>query len=71
MELGLLETVGLGWQTAETYIERINNVTPEQIQQTARRYFQQDKLTVARLMPKIKPSHDQKPSRDQKPSHDR
>ena len=51
MELGLLETVGLGWQVAEKYVDRINSVTPEQIQQAALRYFKADSLTEAELIP--------------------
>jgi len=51
MELGMLETIGLGWSTAEKYIERINSVTPEQIQKTAQRYFQENNLTEAVLEP--------------------
>lgn len=54
MELGLLETVGLGWQTADTYIDRMNQVTAEQIQKTAQRYFQDANQTIARLMPEEK-----------------
>ena len=49
MELGLLETTGLGWQTAEKYVDRINSVTAAQIQQVAQRYFQENNMTVALL----------------------
>ena len=51
MELGMLETVGLGWQTADHYVEQINRVTAEQIQKTAQHYFQEDNMTEAQLMP--------------------
>ena len=51
MELGLLETVGLGWETAEKYVDRINNITAEQIQTTAQRYFQDNNATEAELIP--------------------
>lgn len=51
MELGILETVGLGWQTAEKYLDRINRVTPAQIQEVSQRYFQEDNITQARLIP--------------------
>lgn len=50
-ELGLLETVGLGWKTADKYIDQINSVTAEQIQTTAQRYFQDKNMTEARLVP--------------------
>ncbi|MCX7118181.1 MAG: pitrilysin family protein [Legionellales bacterium] len=51
MELGLLETVGLGWQTSEKYVDRINQVTALQIQNAAIRYFQNKNLTEALLIP--------------------
>ncbi len=51
MELGLLETIGLGWKTADNYINMINSITAEQIQQVAKRYFKDDSMTEARLTP--------------------
>lgn len=51
MELGLLETVGLGWQTADKYVDRINAITAQQIQRTAIRYFYENGLTEAVLIP--------------------
>lgn len=51
MELGLLETVGIGWNNTNNYAEAINSVTPEQIQQTAQRYFQEQNMTEAELKP--------------------
>ncbi|WP_133136601.1 M16 family metallopeptidase [Legionella rowbothamii] len=55
MELGLLETVGLGWNKANEYTQAINAVTAEQIQQTAQRYFQDNNMTVAKLEPQTTP----------------
>lgn len=51
MEIGLLETIGLGFETAHQYIERINQITPEQVQQVAQHYFNENNLTEARLIP--------------------
>lgn len=51
MELGLLETIGLGWKSADRYTQAINSITPEQIQQTAQAYFQDAYLTEATLVP--------------------
>lgn len=51
MELGLLETVGLGWETADHYVDRINKITAEEIQQTAQTYFNPNHLTEAVLLP--------------------
>ncbi|HRD68926.1 MAG TPA: pitrilysin family protein [Legionella sp.] len=51
MELGLLETTGLGWKKAQEYNQAINNVTPEQIQQVAQQYFKEINMTEAVLKP--------------------
>ncbi|QWF70636.1 insulinase family protein [Methylomonas paludis] len=51
MELGLLETVGLGWQKADEYVDKIHQVTAEQVREVARKYLQDDNLTVAYLDP--------------------
>lgn len=51
MELGLLETVGIGWRNTNNYNQAINSVTAEQIQQTAQHYFQEDNMTEAELRP--------------------
>ncbi|MDI1352190.1 MAG: insulinase family protein, partial [bacterium] len=51
MELGLLETVGIGWQNTNKYNQAINNITPAQIQQVAQHYFQENNSTEAILKP--------------------
>ena len=51
MQVGLLETAGLGWQRLDEYLERVNAVTPEQLQAVARKYLVDDALTVAVLEP--------------------
>ena len=51
MSIGTLETTGLGWQLAEQYLNRINQVTKEQIKAVAKKYLVDDKLTVAVLDP--------------------
>lgn len=53
MRLGMLETVGLGWQRANEYVERIQAVTAEEVQVVARKYLIQQQLTVAILVPEI------------------
>ncbi len=52
MELGILETIGLGWNSAETYTDEINAVTASQIAQVAKKYFNDEAMTEARLVPK-------------------
>ncbi len=51
MQIGTLETVGLGWRVMDEYVERINAVTAEQVQQVARKYLTDDRLTLAVLEP--------------------
>lgn len=51
MQIGMLETVGLDWREAERYVERVNEVTPEQIRQVANEFLQSHQLTVAELKP--------------------
>lgn len=58
MELGLLETIGLGWKKSEEYIDNINNISAEQIQQVANRYFQENAMTEARLIPVVSGGHE-------------
>ncbi len=51
MQLGILETVGLGWQRKDEYLKKIQQVTAKQVQEVAKKYFQDDRLTVAVLEP--------------------
>ncbi|WP_097991040.1 M16 family metallopeptidase [Methyloterricola oryzae] len=51
MQLGIAETVGLGWKKVEEYVDKINAVTPEQIQKVAQKYLVEDSLTVGYLEP--------------------
>ncbi|CAA6825943.1 MAG: FIG015547: peptidase, M16 family [uncultured Thiotrichaceae bacterium] len=49
--LGSLESVGLGHKIMDDYVEKILAITPEQIQQVAKKYFVEDQLTIAELDP--------------------
>jgi zinc protease len=51
MRLGTLETVGLGWNRLDDYVQRIQAVSPEQVRAVARSYLTDDRLTVATLEP--------------------
>jgi zinc protease len=56
MQLGLLETVGLDWRLADAYVDRVQTITPEQVQAVAKKYFLENHLTRAELVPlPIKP----------------
>ena len=49
--LGSLESTGLGYELMDEYVPEILKITPEQIQQVAKKYLIEDHLTVARLVP--------------------
>ena len=51
MQLGRLETVGLGWPLVDEYVEHLSRVTPEQVRSVARKYLTENNLTVATLDP--------------------
>ena len=51
MQLGILETINLGWQKKQEYLKNIQAVTAEQVQAVAKKYLVKDKLTVAVLDP--------------------
>ena len=51
MQMGTLETVGLGWQRMDEYSDRVLAITAGQLQKVARKYLVDERLTVARLEP--------------------
>lgn len=51
MQIGILETLGLGWKTKDEYIDKVKAVTAEQVQQVAKKYLVDKHLSVAILDP--------------------
>ena len=51
MQLGQFAVMGLDWRLLDRYVERIQAVTPEQVQAVARRYLIDANLTVGVLDP--------------------
>ncbi len=51
MEIGMLESVGLSWRDEATMLEGIRGVTAEEVRAVAKRYFSDEQLTVAILVP--------------------
>ncbi len=51
MQLGMLETVGVGWEKVAEYVEKVNQITAEQVRDVARKYLVEEKLNVAYLDP--------------------
>lgn len=60
MQLGQLETVGLGWELTDDYVARLSEVTPAQIQAVAQKYLTEDARTVAMLEPQPLGDHQQR-----------
>ena len=50
-EIGSLESVGLSWRLGDDYVKNIQAVTPAQIQKVAKKYLDDDRLTIAVLDP--------------------
>jgi zinc protease len=64
--LGQFEAVGLSWQLADQYLDKISEITPEQIREVAIEYLQDEGLTVGVLEPQaiIPPSQTKEASHD-------
>jgi zinc protease len=58
MLLGIMETVGIGWQAVDHFVENINKITAEQVRAVAIKYLVEAKLSIAYLdpQPMTKPS---------------
>lgn len=50
-EIGSLESIGLPYTLREEYIPNISSVTAEHIQSVAKKYFNEDHLTLLKLQP--------------------
>ncbi len=51
MQIGILESVGIAWETLDDYEAMIKSVTAEDIMAVAKKYFVEDQLTVGLLLP--------------------
>jgi len=63
MQIGQMESIGLGHRAVPVMLEKIQAVTAEQVQQVAKEFLQDDNLTVAVLDPQPldgKPRHQAK-----------
>jgi zinc protease len=50
-QIGWLETVGLSYRDLDLFIEKLQQVTADQVREVARKYLVDDRLTVAYLDP--------------------
>ena len=51
MQSGRIESIGLSYRDIDTILEKLKAVTTEQIRDVAKKYFNDDTLTVAVLEP--------------------
>ena len=51
MEIGSAEAVGISWRDIDKILDKIRNVTAAEVQGVARKYFNDDTLTIAVLDP--------------------
>lgn len=51
MQLGLLETVGIGWQEAGLYAGKVSKITAEQVREVAKKFLVDGRLNIAILEP--------------------
>lgn len=50
-EIGALEAVNLSWRDADEYVKHIQEVTPAQVREVAKKYLIPERLTIATLVP--------------------
>ena len=51
MQIGILESAGIGWRRKDEYVDQIRALTPAKIQAAARRYLNDQTMTVTMLKP--------------------
>lgn len=51
MEIGALEVIGMHWQDIDRMLDQLRSVTAAEVQAVAKKYFDDDTLTVATLDP--------------------
>jgi zinc protease len=54
MEIGSSEIAGLSWKQLDPILDRLQMVTPEQVQAVAKKYLIDDTLTIATLEPQAR-----------------
>jgi zinc protease len=63
MQMGSLETTGVGWRLLDSYVDKLKAVTAEQVQTVAKKYLIDKGLTIAELKPQPMTKNTQLPAR--------
>jgi zinc protease len=50
-EIGALEVTGISHKTTDLQLQKLREVTPEQVREVARKYYVDDALTISHLDP--------------------
>lgn len=50
-QIGRMESIGRSWKEMDSYVEKLSAITPEQVQQVAKKYLVPERMTVAQLIP--------------------
>ena len=50
-EIGALEVTGISHKTIDLQLQKLREVTPEQVREVARKYYVEDALTISHLDP--------------------
>ena len=59
MEIGGTEMAGFSWKDIEYMLERMQKITPEQVQAVAKKYLVDEGLTIAVLDPQARKTSNQ------------
>ncbi len=51
MQIGMLETSGIGWRLIDDYVDRIQRTSADDVQRVAQRYFKSENLTLGKFWP--------------------
>jgi zinc protease len=58
MEIGSIEMAGFSWRDIDTILEKMQTITPEQVQAVAKKYLVDSGLTIAVLDPQVRNTAD-------------
>ena len=63
MEIGTIEMAGFSWKDIDSILEKMQTITPEQVQAVAKKYLVDEGLTIAVLDPQARKSEASKESK--------